>query len=100
MDKSREELIKEFREAFKRLSTKDKKQEADRLQRIVTKTPIVVFEDWEENKVLKFPDIRNLREYLWQKKKIRATHNMIYKTLRGQYASAYGFKMYYLYEEE
>jgi hypothetical protein len=99
MDKSREESIKEFRGAFKNLSEKDRKLEAARINRIVNHIPICVLEDWEENKTLKFPDIANLREYLWQKKKLRTTHNMIYKALRGQYSSAYGFKMYYMYEE-
>lgn len=96
----REELIKNFRDAYSKLSDKDKKLELARLTRISKHIPICVLEDWEDGKTYKFPDINNLKEYLWQKKKIKATYNMIYKTLRGQYSSAYGFKMYYIYEEE
>lgn len=99
MDKSREDKIKEFREAFKNLSEKDQRQEADKLYRITHKIPIIVFEDWETGRSLKFPDINNLMEYLWQAKGIRTTRNMLYKTLRGQYTAAYGYKIYYIYEE-
>ena len=99
MDKTREELIKEFRAAFKKLDEKDQKLEAARLVRVTQHVPIIVLEDWETGKSLKFLDINNLMEYFWQAKKIRTTRNMIYKTLRGQYTAAYGYKIYYLYEE-
>lgn len=100
MEKTREELVKEFRQAFKNLPEKDKTLELKRLIRITEHIPIVVFEDWETGKTLKFPDIKNVMEYLWQAKKIRSCRSMIYKCLRGQYATAYGFKMHYTYEEE
>ena len=100
MDKGREKLIAEFRDAFKKLSEKDKKSEAARLVRLTQRIPIIIFEDYEKNKVLKFADMTNLVEYLWQEKQIRADRSFLYKVLKGKYNNAYGFKVRYYYEEE
>lgn len=99
MAKTREELILEFRRAFAALSEKDRQAEAARLVRVTQRIPIIVFEDWERNKSIKFLDVSNLIEYFWQEKKIRADRSFIYKCLRGKYKEAYGFKIYYYYEE-
>lgn len=100
MEKTREELILEFRKAFSHLSDKDKKIESARLVRVTQHIPIIVFEDYERNKSIKFLDVKNLIEYLWQEKKIRANRSFIYKVLRGQFKEAYGYRVYYYYEEE
>ena len=99
MEKSNEELILEFRKAFNKLSDKDKKIEAARLVRVTQHIPIIVFEDYERGKSLKFLDVRNLMEYLWKEKRIRASRSFIYKVLKGEYKEAYGYKIYYEYEE-
>lgn len=99
MAKSREEAILEFRKAFSQLSEKDRETEAARLVRVTQHIPIIVFEDWERNKSIKFLDVSNLIEYYWQEKKIRADRSFIYKVLKGKYTEAYGYKIYYLYEE-
>ena len=99
MEKTREETILEFRKAFRALSEKDRIAEAARLVRVTQRVPIIVFEDWERNKSIKFLDVSNLIEYFWQEKKIRADRSFIYKVLKGQFKEAYGFKVYYFYEE-
>lgn len=99
MEKTREETILEFRKAFRELSEKDRIAEAARLVRVTQRVPIIVFEDWERNKSIKFLDVSNLIEYFWQEKKIRADRSFIYKVLKGQFKEAYGFKVYYFYEE-
>jgi hypothetical protein len=97
--KTREETILEFRKAFAALSDKDRVAEAARLVRVTQRIPIIVFEDWERNKSIKFLDVNNLIEYFWQEKKIRADRSFVYKVLKGQFKEAYGFKIYYYYEE-
>ncbi len=99
MAKTREETILEFRKAFAALSDKDRVAEAARLVRVTQRIPIIVFEDWERNKSIKFLDVNNLIEYFWQEKKIRADRSFVYKVLKGQFKEAYGFKIYYYYEE-
>ena len=99
MAKTREETILEFRKAFAALSEKDRAAEAARLVRVTQRVPIIVFEDWERNKSIKFLDVSNLIEYFWQEKKIRADRSFVYKVLKGQFKEAYGFKIYYYYEE-
>lgn len=100
MQQSREDKIAELRKAFRSLDEKDKKIEIDRLYRIVHKLPIICLEDYDKNKLIKFLDIANLQEYLYQEKGVRPDRSFLYKVLRGEYKSAYGFKMYYMYEEE
>jgi uncharacterized radical SAM superfamily Fe-S cluster-containing enzyme len=99
MEQSKEELIGNFRKAFKALDDKDKVIEVERLYRIIKKKPVIVLEDYDLGKALKFLNIQDLIDYLYFKKGIRADKSFLYKTLKGGFESAYGFAMYYLYEE-
>ena len=53
-----------------------------------------------KGKLIKFLDIGNLQEYLYQEKGVSPDRSFLYKVLTGRYKSAYGFKIYYQYEEE
>lgn len=97
---SREENIAALRKAFRALDEKDKKVEIDRLQRIAYHKPIIALEDYDKGKLIKFLKIGDLQEYLYQEKGVSPDRSFLYKVLTGRYQSAYGFKIYYLYEEE
>lgn len=100
MQPSREDKIAALRKAFRDLDEKDKKTEIERLYRIIHHKPILVLEDYEKGKLIKFLDIGNLQEYLYQEKGVSPDRSFLYKVLTGRYKSAYGFKIYYQYEEE
>lgn len=100
MLKSREDLIKEFRQAFKSLSDKDKVTEVERLVRVTQHKPIFVLEDVDIGKTLKFKSMPKLIEYFWREKHIRANRSFLYKVLKREYDAAYGYHLYYFYEEE
>ena len=95
-----EQQVLAFRKAFSELDEDTRYKEVLRAHRIVTNTPVIVLEDDDIGKVLKFLDVANLIEYFWTAKRIRADRSYIYKVLRGQHKEAYGFKIYYEYEEE
>ncbi|MBR2492106.1 MAG: hypothetical protein IKB64_01395 [Paludibacteraceae bacterium] len=99
-ESSREEKIAALRKAYRDLDEKDRKTEIERLYRIINHKPILVLEDYEKGKLIKFLDIGNLQEYLYQEKGVSPDRSFLYKVLTGRYKSAYGFKIYYQYEEE
>lgn len=98
MDK--EVAIANFRKAFKDLPKEFREREVIRLYKIVSGESVIVFEDHETGKRLKFLTIGDLIEFLWQNKRVSADRSFIYKVLKGQYKQAYGYEMYYEKEEE
>ena len=93
--KSSEQLVKEFREAFENLPDEYKIKEIDRAYTIAHGKRIIVLEDHDIGKVIRFLDIKNLKEYFRQKKKINCDRSLLYKVLKGERPLAYGYKIYY-----
>ncbi len=94
-----EKEILEFRKAYINLPEAIRKKEVSRLHRISERQPIFVLEDHDKGKIVKFLDIGNLMEYLWKEKKIRSDRSYLYKVLKGKGTTAYGYLIYYEYEE-
>lgn len=94
-----EEDVAKFRSLFMQLPEAVRKKEILRMYYIVMKKPMIILEDHDIGKVLKFLDTKNLIEYLWANKRIRADRSYIYKVLNGERASLYGYKIYYEREE-
>ena len=92
---NKEELVQQFREAFENLPKDLQRKEVDRLYTITHNKRIIVLEDPELGKVIKFLDMKNLVEYLYKYKKVHADRSFLYKVLKGQYGSAYGMNIYY-----
>ena len=93
--KSSEELVKEFREAVDNLPEEYKLREIERAYCLVKGKKFIVLEDFETGKLIKFLDVKNLKEYLWRYKQIKADRSYIYRVLRGQCQTLYGYKIYY-----
>lgn len=95
-----QELVSIFRATFLKMPDDLRAREVLRLLNIVENKPVIVLEDHSIGKVLKFIDVQNLIEYFWVDKRIRVDKSFIYKVLKGQYANAYGYKIYYEFEGE
>lgn len=95
MPSSKEERVQQFREAFDKLPEEFKIREVDRVYCLAHGKKIIILEDHDIGKILKFLDVSNLREYLVQNKHVKADRSFIYKVLRGQYKSCYGYTIYY-----
>ena len=93
--KSKEDLVKVFREAFENLPEEYKLKEIDRAYCIAHGKKIIVLEDHDIGKVIKFLDMKNLMEYLYQRKNIVCDRSYLYKCLKGKGRSAYGYRLYY-----
>lgn len=90
-----EEAILAFRKAFKALPDELKEREVTRALSIIKDKPLIVLEDHDIGKVIKFLDVPNLIEYLWREKHLRVDRSFLYKVLKGQYKLCYGYKVYY-----
>src|SRR5574344_3008016 len=95
-----QDLVTTFRATFLKMPDDLRAREVLRLLNIIKNKPVIVLEDHSIGKVLKFIDVQNLIEYFWVDKRIRVDKSFIYKVLKGQYANAYGYKIYYEFEVE
>lgn len=95
MKSSDEDLVVAFREAFNNLPDRYKLKEVDRAWAIAHDKKMIVLEDHDIGKVLKFLDMKNLIEYFYQRKNIVCDRSYMYKCLKGKGRSAYGYKIYY-----
>ena len=93
--KSSEELVKEFRDAVDNLPPEYKLREIERAYCLAKGKRLIVLEDFETGKLIKFLDVKNLREYLWRFKQIKADRSYIYRVLSGKAQTLYGYKIYY-----
>lgn len=95
-----QDLVATFRATFLKMPDDLRAREVLRLLNIIENKPVIVLEDHSIGKVLKFIDVQNLIEYFWVEKRIRVDKSFIYKVLKGQYANAYGYRIYYEFEGE
>jgi hypothetical protein len=95
-----QDLVTTFRATFLKMPDDLRAREVLRLLNIIENKPVIVLEDHSIGKVLKFIDVQNLIEYFWVEKRIRVDKSFIYKVLKGQYANAYGYRIYYEFEGE
>lgn len=93
--KSSEQKVLEFREAFENLPPEYMLKEVDRAYCLAHGKKIIVLEDHDIGKIIKFLDMKNLKEYLYQKKNINVDRGYLYKALKGERPLAYGYKIYY-----
>ena len=96
---SNEELILNFRKAFIALPKEVRTREVTRLYNIIKQIPVIVLEDEDIGKVLKFLTVADLREYFWTEKRIKVSDSYLYKVLKGQHPLMHGYKIYYEQEK-
>ena len=98
---SEEELIKAFRETFRKMSTASQARELMRLDRIVHNKPILIAEPiFELDKRLKFQNVEHFTDWLKKNGYPNANPSNVYKAIRGERPTAYGYKLEFKEERQ
>jgi hypothetical protein len=91
---TREELIRAFREIFNRLDPSSQAKELMRLDRKLNNRPVLIAEPiFETDRRYKFESVEHFVGWLKKNGYPNACHSNIYKVIRGERSSAYGYKI-------
>jgi len=96
MEKTLEQLIQEFRHAFKQLPATSQKSEANRLHRIVERKPVFHIEDGQST--FRLYTAKGIMKFLRDHGVTNPDRANVDKAMKGQRKSLYGFNIYVIQE--
>lgn len=91
---SKEQLVKDFRTTFSKMDPATQARELMRLDRILNNRPVVLAEPLDEpDRRFKFQNVDHFVSWLKKEGHVSASRSNVYKVIRGERLSAYGYRI-------